>query len=177
MAKVRLATSEDLPEIQDLVRRSYERYVPRMGKPPAPMLDDYGALVGNGRVSVLEEEGRIAGLLVLLPQSDHLLLDNIAVDPSFQGRGLGRQLAAEAEMTAMRLELPEVRLYTNVMMTENIALYRHLGFEETHRAEQDGYQRIFMRKTVVLTRDPDVKNGRPDDSDAGPKKASPNVPP
>ena len=33
-------------------------------------------------------------------------------------------------------------------MTENIALYLRLGFAETHRAVEDGYERVFMRKPV-----------------------------
>ena len=34
-------------------------------------------------------------------------------------------------------------------MTENIALYTRLGFEETGRGRQDGYDRVFMRKQVA----------------------------
>jgi ribosomal protein S18 acetylase RimI-like enzyme len=134
--------------VRDIVRRAYEVYVPRMGKPPGPMLDDYDALVAEGRVSVLEAEGRVVGLLVLQPQPDHLLLDNVAIDPDFHGRGFGRRLIAHAEAEAARLGFGEVRLYTHVTMVENIALYGRLGFEETHRAEQHGYQRVFMRKRM-----------------------------
>jgi hypothetical protein len=41
-----------------------------------------------------------------------------------------------------------VHLYTNIVMTENLALYTRLGFEETHRADEDGYRRVFMRKRL-----------------------------
>src|SRR5207248_3702868 len=119
-------------------------------KPPGPMLDDYAALIAAGAVSVLEEaDGVIAALIVLLPRPDHLLLDNIAVRPDRQGRGLGRRLVDFAESEARRLGYAELRLYTHATMTENIALYKRLGFEETGRGEQAGYDRVFMAKRLA----------------------------
>ena len=34
------------------------------------------------------------------------------------------------------------------MMTENIAMYRHLLWQETGRGEQSGYRRVFFRKVL-----------------------------
>lgn len=152
MVELRKATVEDVPAVQALVARAYGSYVNRLGKPPAPMLDDHHRRVADGVVSVLEVDGRVAGVLVLVPKPDHLQLDNVAVDPRFQGRGLGKRLIGEAEAAAARLRLPEVRLYTNVLMAENLALYLRLGFEETHRAQQDGYERVFLRRRVTPAR-------------------------
>jgi len=148
MGTIRPAVAADVATIRAIVDAAYGIYIPRMGKPPGPMLDDYDALVAAGRVSVLDADGAIAGAIVLLPQEDHLLLDNVAVAPAFQGRGLGRALMAFADDEARRLGFDEVRLYTHVVMTENQALYTRLGFEETHRGEQDGYERVFMRKRL-----------------------------
>jgi GNAT superfamily N-acetyltransferase len=148
MDHVRKAVSTDVPAIRDVVRRAYEHYIARIGQPPAPMLDDYDDLVRDGLVSVLETPDGIAGVLVLVPHPDHLLLDNVAVDPRFQGRGFGRRLVAEAEAEALRLGLPEVRLYTDQMMTENAIFYGHLGFAEAHCGEQPVYQRVFVWKPV-----------------------------
>ena len=145
---LRPARAADLPAVQALVARAYGHYVARIGKPPGPMLDDYAARIAEGAVSVLEEDGRLVGLLVLLPEADHLLLDNLAVDPAAQGRGHGRRLVAAAEAEARRLGLPELRLYTHELMTENLAMYRRLGFVETHRAEQAGFARVFLRKRL-----------------------------
>ena len=145
---LRPATAGDVSEIEIIVRDAYTPYLERMGKPPGPMLDDYAARVREGRVSVLETAGRVVGVLVLAPEPGHLLLDNLAIAPGFQGRGLGRRLLERAEDEARRLGLAEVRLYTNAMMHENIALYHRVGYVETHRAEEAGYQRVFMRKRV-----------------------------
>jgi len=118
-----------------------------MAQPPDPMFDDYAARIADGTVSVLEDAcGEVVAMIVLLQRSDHLLLDNIAVRPDRQGRGCGRRLIAFAETEIRRVSLPELRLYTHQAMTENIALYKRLGFEETGLRHQNGYDRVFMRK-------------------------------
>jgi hypothetical protein len=33
-------------------------------------------------------------------------------------------------------------------MTENLAYYPRHGYAETHRAEQDGFSRVFFRKLI-----------------------------
>jgi GNAT superfamily N-acetyltransferase len=146
---IRCARPADRAAIERIVRAAYGIYVERIGKPPGPMLDDYTALISDGRVSVLEEADRtMAAIIVLLPEPDHLLLDNIAVRPDRQGQGLGRRLIAFAEEQARRLGHSEVRLYTHEKMTENIALYTRLGFVETGRGQQAGYDRVFMTKRL-----------------------------
>jgi ribosomal protein S18 acetylase RimI-like enzyme len=146
---IRPARPQDVAAIARIVEDAYSRYIARMGKRPGPMDDDYPARVAGHDVWVLEHDGAIAGILVLLEEPDHLLLDNVAVAPGHTGQGFGRRLVAFAEAEARHRGYPEIRLYTHVTMTENIALYARLGFEETHRAEQAGFQRVFMRKRLV----------------------------
>ena len=111
MAMIRLARPEDRATVEAIVREAYSIYIPRIGKPPGPMLDDYQMLITEGAVSALEEDdGTIAAILVLLPKPDHLLLDNIAVRPDRQGQGFGRRLIAFAEAEARRLGHAELRL-------------------------------------------------------------------
>jgi len=149
MAMIRRARPEDRAAVETIVRDAYSIYIERIGKPPGPMLDDYGKLIADGMVSVLDEDdGAIAAIIVLLPKPDHLLLDNIAVRPERQGHGLGRQLIAFAEAEARRLGFAELRLYTHETMTENIALYRRLGFVETGRGREAGYDRVFMTRRL-----------------------------
>jgi ribosomal protein S18 acetylase RimI-like enzyme len=149
VAVIRRARPEDRAAVEQVVQDAYGIYIERIGKPPGPMLDDYGALIAEGAVSVLEEAGgAIAAIIVLLPKPDHLLLDNIAVRPESQGQGLGRQLIAFAEAEARRLGYAELRLYTHETMIENIALYTRLGFVETGRGREAGYDRVFMTKRL-----------------------------
>lgn len=145
---IRKARPDDLARIEAIVAAAYEKYIARIGKKPGPMLDDYAARIANGEAFVCELGGRVAGVLVLLDEPDYLLLDNVAVAPERHGQGIGRQLIAFADDEARRRGYREIRLYTHEMMTENIAMYPRLGYEETHRAEQAGYQRVFMRKKL-----------------------------
>lgn len=147
---IREARPNDQAAVEAIVRAAYSIYVDRIGKPPGPMLDDYRALIADRHVSVLQEPGgTIAGIIVLLPKSDHVLLDNIAVRPERQGRGIGRRLIDFAECEARRRGVAELRLYTHQTMTENIALYRRLGFVEIGRGRQAGYDRVFMTKRLL----------------------------
>jgi ribosomal protein S18 acetylase RimI-like enzyme len=146
---IRRAQPEDRAAVEAIVRDAYAIYIERIGKPPGPMLDDYAALIADGAVNVLEEAGgTMAAIIVLWQKPDHLLLDNIAVRPDRQGSGLGRRLIAFAEAEARRLGHAELRLYTHETMTENIALYTRLGFVETGRGREAGYDHVFMTKRL-----------------------------
>jgi ribosomal protein S18 acetylase RimI-like enzyme len=146
---IRPATLQDRAAVEAIVRDAYSVYLERMGQPPGPMLDDYAAQIAAGAVSVLDEDGEIVAIIVLLAKPDHLLLDNIAVRPDRQGAGLGRRMIAFAEAEARRLGFAEVRLYTHETMVENIALYKRVGFVETGRGREAGYDRVFMTKRLV----------------------------
>jgi len=146
--RIRAATAADVPAIANIVDQAYRHYIARIGKPSGPMLDDYAARVSEGTVWVLEDGAVIAAIIVLLPTSNYLLLDNIAVAPAHQGLGLGRQLLAFAEAEALRRGYREIRLYTHQTMVENQRLYSSIGYEETGRGTEAGYDRVFMRKRL-----------------------------
>jgi len=146
--RVRAATAADIPAIVDIVDRAYRHYIARIGKPPGPMLDDYLARVSEDAVWVLQDGPAIAGILVLLSAPEYLLLDNIAIAPERQGRGLGRRLLAFAESEALRRGYREIRLYTHQTMIENQRLYASIGYEERGRGSEAGYDRVFMRKPL-----------------------------
>jgi ribosomal protein S18 acetylase RimI-like enzyme len=145
---IRAATAADVPAVANIVDQAYRPYVARMDKPPGPMFDDYAARVSEGVVWVLEEGAAIAGIIVLLPATNYLLLDNIAVSPARPGFGLGRRLLAFAEAEALRSGYQEIRLYTHQTMVENQRLYASIGYEETGRGSEAGYERVFMRKQL-----------------------------
>jgi ribosomal protein S18 acetylase RimI-like enzyme len=146
--RIRAATAADVSAITEIVDQAYRHYIARMGKPPGPMLDDYAARVLEGVVWVLEEGAAVAGIVVLLPTTNYLLLDNIAVSPARQGLGLGRQMLAFAEAEALRCGYREIRLYTHQTMVENQRLYTSIGYEETGRGTEAGFDRVFMRKQL-----------------------------
>ena len=147
---IRLAEAADVPAVERIVENAYARWVGPVGRRPVPMDDDYTAKVAGGQVHVLEDGGRVVGLIVLLEAEDHLLIENVAVAPGCQGRGFGRELLAFADETAAAHGLGELRLYTHEKMESNIELYRRLGWVEVERAEQDRFRRVFFAKRLGL---------------------------
>jgi GNAT superfamily N-acetyltransferase len=145
---VRKALAQDVPRVEAIAAAAYAPYTPRIGRPPAPMTADYRGAVGRGEVWVAEADGAVTGLLVLVARPDHLLLENVAVDPAAQRTGVGARLLAEAEEQAAGLGLAEIRLYTNVAMTENLAYYPRRGYVETHRGHEDGFDRVYFSKRL-----------------------------
>ncbi len=156
----RLATATDLGTVEAIVRSAYVHYVPRIGREPGPMLDDYASLIRDGRVHVIEHDGIVQGVLVLIPQVDAMLLDNIAISPAAQGLGLGRIMLTFAEAAAAAAGYSAIRLYTNEAMTENIALYTRVGYSETHRAEEKGLRRVYMSKPLAREACPNPRQTR-----------------
>ena len=147
---IRVALAGDVPALERIVRDAYTPYIARNGATPGPVLDDYPARVAQGVVHVLESEDGIEGLVVLIPEPDDscMLLDNIAVSPTAQGKGHGRTLLQWAEDAARRAGFSRIRLYTQEVMSENIAIYTRRGYVETHRATEIGLKRVFMQKPL-----------------------------
>jgi GNAT superfamily N-acetyltransferase len=145
---IRCASSGDAEALRVVAAAAYQRYVPRIGRKPAPMTADYAQAVRDRQAWAAIDNGDIAGFAILIPRPGYLLLDNVAVLPAAQGRGIGARLLSVAEDHARSLGLSEIRLYTNEAMTENLAYYPRHGYAETHRAEQDGFRRVFFRKPI-----------------------------
>ncbi len=148
MTAIRPALPDDAAAVTACVRAAYLGYVERIGREPAPMGADYAALITAGAVWVAHEAGEVVGVLVVHARGEALLIENVAVRPDRQGRGLGRALVGFAEEHARRAGLAEVTLYTNARMTENLRFYPALGYAETGRGSQDGFDRVFYRKRL-----------------------------
>ena len=146
---LRRATSSDVQRIAELVDAAYGHYVERIGTKPGPMTDDYGAVVRKAQVTVAERDGRVEGVIVLRVTDEGFLIDNVAVHPARQGRGLGRALLAFAEVEATRAGFDSIYLYTHEKMTENRALYARLGYVEFDRRSQGEFALVFMRKSLT----------------------------
>jgi len=87
--------------------------------------------IERGEVWLLACGDSYVGAAVLEERRDHLLVYSIAVRPTEQGRGHGRALLDFADQRAIAAGLAVIRLYTNVRMEKNIALYRRHGYAET----------------------------------------------
>jgi ribosomal protein S18 acetylase RimI-like enzyme len=147
-ARLRPATAADVPRLTELVRAAYGQYVERLGRPPRPMTDDYADVVRDFRVTVAERGVGIVGLIVLGVGDEGFLIDNVAVDPSQQGGGVGRALLEHAEAEARRAGFDSIYLYTHERMTENLALYSRIGYVEYDRRLHGGACLVYLRKKL-----------------------------
>jgi ribosomal protein S18 acetylase RimI-like enzyme len=142
---IRPAVVADRTAVEEVVHAAYAPWIEVIGVQPLPMVADYAKLIRAGQVWVL---GPVDGLIVLIPEDGVLLIENVAVRPAAQGRGLGRRLLAVAEDRARSLGLSALRLYTNEKMTSNIAWYERLGYVETGRENISGRYAVHMRKAL-----------------------------
>ena len=142
----RSATGADVPNVAALVDAAYGHYVERIGMLPRPMTDDYAEVIANQRVTVAESHGTIVGVIVLTVEDEGFLIDNVAVDPSYRGQGLGRALLEFAEAEARRTDFDSIHLYTHEKMTENLAIYSKFGYIEYDRRSQGDFSLVYMRK-------------------------------
>jgi ribosomal protein S18 acetylase RimI-like enzyme len=146
---IRRAGADDVAWVAATIAAAFGGYIPRMGRTPAPMTVDHGALVAAGEVHVLEEAGERLGLIVQRAAADHLYIDILAVLPEAQHRGIGRQLLAFAEAEARRLGLPALRLFTHAKMTENLRFYPRMGYREIDARSEDGFDRVYFEKRLA----------------------------
>lgn len=130
------------------VSAAYAPWIPLIGRKPGPMLADYHAVIAEDQVLIAEREGQPVGLLVTRQTDEGFLLDNIAVLPECAGQGIGRTLLQRAEEDAARQGYRSLYLYTNERMTGNIELYAKNGYREYERRQEDGFRRVYMRKTL-----------------------------
>ena len=145
---VRRAVAADARSVAEVVQLAYAIYVPRIGRRPAPMDSDYDEVLRSADVWVAVAAGRIVGVVVARLLPDHLLVENLAVDPSVQGQGVGGRLLAVAERYAVAAGRRDVRLYTNEAMEENLGFYPRRRYRETGRGSQDGFRRVFFAKSM-----------------------------
>ena len=146
--QIRLATAEDLINIQTCARAAYAKYVDRMGREPAPMYADFASQIEQGQVQAVYCESAFVGYVVFYCESDHLHLENVAVAPAHAGKGIGKKLIAYVEQAARDQGLAAVELCTNEAMTENLTMYPKLGYVEIERKQQNGFKRVFFSKLV-----------------------------
>ena len=157
-AELRRAGSADAPAIRELTRAAYAKWVPVIGREPRPMTADYDAALRDHLIDLLYVNSEMVALIEMAPASDHLLIVNVAVAPTSQGRGFGRILLAQAERVAGSLDLGEMRLYTNARFTGNLRLYGRLGYRVDREEELPPLGVIvYMSKRIApLSLEPDA---------------------
>jgi GNAT superfamily N-acetyltransferase len=148
--RLRRAGVTDAGAVRDLTRAAYAKWGPVIGREPLPMQADHARAVAEYIVVLCEDGQALVALIELIPAADHLLIENLAVHPHAQGRGLGETLLRHAEDVALSLGLAGMRLYTNAAFTSNLGFYARRGYEEYRRDVMvPGSITVFMRKDMI----------------------------
>ncbi|MFN0193004.1 MAG: GNAT family N-acetyltransferase [Aestuariivirga sp.] len=146
---MRRAGPEDAAAIRDLTRVVYAKWIPFIGREPKPMTADYDRAVRDHWIDLIEEGCELVALIEMIPAGDHLIVENLAVAESAQGKGFGARLLAHAEQVAREAGFEEVRLYTNAAFAGNVAYYPRRGYRETARTPlPDGGVTVYFAKAV-----------------------------
>lgn len=144
----RRAGPQDVALVAAITDAAYAKWVPVIGRKPKPMTADYHAAIRDHLVELAYLDDAAVGLIELITAADHLLLENIAVDPAAHGQGIGRRLMQRVEQHAIEMGLPVVRLYTNKAFATNLAFYQHLGYAiEREEPYKEGFT-VYFAKAV-----------------------------
>ena len=149
IANLRRATPADATTIRSLTRLAYAKWVPLIGREPKPMTVNYDRAVVDHLIDLYEIDGEAVGLVEVVAQAQHLLIENIAVRTDHQGKRIGDLLLKHAEDTARAFYLAELRLYTNAAFVSNIEFYARRGFQEFLREPlHTGGVIVHMKKVI-----------------------------
>jgi ribosomal protein S18 acetylase RimI-like enzyme len=146
--EIRRGSTADAAAIRELTRQAYAKWVPIIGREPLPMAIDYEQALRRNSFDLLYCEGELAALIETIAHSDHLLIENVAVSPAFQGHGFGRKLIIHVEGLARAAALDEVRLYTNKLFADNLRLYRGLGYRVDREEPFRGGFTVYFNKSL-----------------------------
>lgn len=145
----RSAAPADAAAIEAIVRAAYAKWMPVIGREPLPMRADYDKAVREHQFELAIEDGRIVGLIETIAHDDHIWIENVAVTPEAQGRGIGRQLLDSAERTAVEAGLRELRLLTNGAFKANVSLYKRQGYAVDREEPFMNGTTVYMSKRLA----------------------------
>ncbi len=144
---LRRATRADLETVEALQRAAYACNRELLGVEPLPLMADYSDIFRDYEVWVTAD-GPIAGVLILEPRPDDMLIWSIATDTTRQKSGLGRAMLAAAEARARELGLGVMRLYTGAPLVHLIDWYARNGYVLEGREELSDRTIVHMMKPL-----------------------------
>jgi GNAT superfamily N-acetyltransferase len=147
---VRDAVPADYPAIRRVILAAYRQYADLIARdvfsPYLADLLDLDTHARNGRLIVVEADGRISGFGAFYPDASVQGLGwppgwasgrALAVHPDARGHGVARALLAASERLARESGAPVFAFHTASFMTDAIALYDRLGFRRAPEFDFD----------------------------------------
>lgn len=111
------------------------------------------AMAADGVLVLAACDMRLVGCVFGVPQGEALHLSKLAVDPAWQGRGIGRRLVEALTDHARTGGFTGVTLGVRLVLTENIRLFERMGFVATGVTRHPGFSAP-TSQDMRLTLDP-----------------------
>ena len=110
---------------------------------------DYADALGKHHFDVAVLDLSVVGLIETELRADHVWIENIAIAPEAQGRGIGQKLMAHVEAKALAAGLSDVRLLTNGAFDANLRFYHQQGFQTDRVESFKGGVAVYMSKNLT----------------------------
>jgi GNAT superfamily N-acetyltransferase len=132
-------------QVDEKLYEAFQRLVPQLtGNNPPPSLDDLSALVRDAASTLViacDDDDRIVGALTLavyrVPTGIRSIIEDVIVDGSARGHGIGEALLARAIELARDKGAGNISLTSNPMREAANRLYLRMGFT---KRETNAYQ-------------------------------------
>ena len=129
-------------ELLDLIRASFAYMAALIDPPSSALRLTEAGLAEKARSEhlYLAMAGeQLIGCAFFREHEDAVYIGKVAVNPSHQRQGLGRDFLAQAEQLAHELGLQTLRLETRVQLTGNHHAFGRLGFRKVAEGTHLGY--------------------------------------
>jgi len=93
-------------------------------------------------VLVAQDAGVIAGCIFIKWYEDYAYFGKHAVEPSWQHRGIGKQLIQAAEQCVLERGFYRVMLQVRVELVENQLVFAKMGFVKSAETSHPGYKKV-----------------------------------
>ena len=117
---------------------AFEKLIPQLTKATCPSSDDIQKLLDSPSILIVARTTNLDGLIVgagtlgvfRTPSGMHAHVEDVVVDESFRGQGVGEALVSELLLIARRLGLKGVSLTCNPLRVPANRLYQKMGFKK-----------------------------------------------
>jgi ribosomal protein S18 acetylase RimI-like enzyme len=128
---------ERVSEADEALVEAFARLMPQLSASPPPTLADLRDMVAAERTHLLvarDREGEIVGALTLvlyrIPAGLRGIIEDVVVDESARGQGVGEALTREAQRIATGLGVASIWLTSRAEREAANRLYPRVGFEQ-----------------------------------------------
>lgn len=145
---IRKANTNELHAINQCIRSAFSEYIAVLAGKPTALNTDFELLINQQQVYIATKENSVIAVMVIVVNTDYVLLKNVAVLKEFQNKGIGKELLEYAEAKAIRKGKSQIRVFTNSKLPKLIEYWSRNGFKETSQDNDKGHVIVHMSKKL-----------------------------